>query len=238
MKRIILISTLFVTIISCKKDLRNKEADNPYLQQVMRSLSGKVSATDFQSLNFSKSVLRKVERDNLYIVRIPFKEKDIKQEFILVQTNSDGNVLTGRIVKLDGQVSASTKERALIFNGNVILNSLDRTNELRSEILNGYISAFHKKEISYRVESLTPDGTVLPEVIVVAYINHSDGVSYSTWLSTMSFLSNYDSGGVGSYSYYDNTDPYGGGYGGGSSGGSSGGGQPPEPFEVEAEYIY
>jgi hypothetical protein len=97
---------------------------------------------------------------------------------------------------------------------------------IRSTIENGFITAFHNDDLlTLQRDDVLPDPYVeLPEVVIVSTYS-SDGVSFSSWMSLVSFFDDAGGGG-GSGSYYSNMDGSGGSYSGGGGGGGGSGSNP------------
>jgi hypothetical protein len=252
MKRLFYSILILCLIVSCKKEIGNEKNRFAYVEKIKNDLKDSLSYNDFASLNFKKAVLSKIDSIELYLLRIPFTGKGLKNDFILLKTSADGRIEKGKIIHLDGGIHNRQWE------GDVTISSLDRKNGLQSPIENGYITALHQRS-NLRTSMMDPiyqdPYVVLPEVIVVATYESSGGISYSDWAYLQSFF--YDSGGgtSGASGYYGSMDGSGGGgYYDGSGGGYGGtggydnsGGDIPyvdegvsqDPLiEIEAEYIY
>ena len=243
MRRLTFITLTLLLIVSCKKEINSKNNFSGYIENVKTALKDSLSASDYATLDFSKPVLSKVDSVQLYLLRIPLKGKNIKNDFVLVKTNAGGKVERGKIIHLDGA------EKQGRVDGDITISSLNRSTQLNSTINNGYISALHP-QTNLRTSSLEPaysSATTLPEVIVYCYLDSYGGLSFSDWYLLESFFYDYGGGGSyeGSYSedYYGPLDGSGGGGslgGGGYSGdGSTGGSILLDPvIEIEEEYIY
>lgn len=208
-----------VLFLGCKKEIGSHNV-NEYLQKVKFALKDSLAQLDYSSLDFSKAVMNRVDSVSLYLMRIPFKEKSIATDFVLVKTNSDGMVEQGKIIHLEGQVSASG--HGLVkqgkFDGSIEINSLNKARKLNSNIHNGYIDAFHENA---NTREQTLKAADLPEVVVVAYVHYFDtGIEYATWYLLTSFLDGngegYGTSGGGYYGSVGSGD--GGNYGGGGGG--------------------
>lgn len=222
MKHLSTLLVLTLLLASCKKEITPSQT--PYVQNVQAALKESMQESDFMALDFSRPVLTKVDSVGLYLLRVPFKNKALRNDFVLLKTDKNGRMERGKMVHLEGRSTefgeGGVKKRR--FDGQITISSLDRKAVLHSRITNGFVEAFHGSA-NTRTESLMPSssGETLPEVVVVASYNNY-GISFSDWCYLQSFF--YDSyGGGGSYSggYYGSLDGGGGGYGGGS--GSSGG---------------
>ncbi|MFL5788120.1 MAG: hypothetical protein ACJ748_08705 [Flavisolibacter sp.] len=224
MKRIFYISILIFGFISCQKDINQTKQD--FLRTIQSSLKDSLPGSLFTTLDFEKSVLSQVDSINLFITRIPFIGKKMENDFVVIKTDLKGTMQTGKLIHLEGAETEYRNGRlaSKSFNGKITISSLNQMNIINSPIEQGYIKAFHQPNNLTRTEILPsqPAGDVLPEVVVVAYVSSSGGISYSDWIALQSYF--YDSGGSGGSSgnYYSPTS----GGGGGSSSGSSTSGTP------------
>jgi hypothetical protein len=212
---------LMLILLSCQKEL--PQTENAYLRNVQKSLMEKLPSHDFTSLDFSRAVLSKVDSVGLYLLRVPFKSKAIRNDFVIAKTDKDDRLEQGKIVHLEGKSAefGEGKVKKRRFDGSITISSLDKKTVFNSPITKGFIEAFHGNS-NLRTESLMPSGEVLPEVVVVSYY-YDSGLSYSDWCYLQSFF--YDSYGGGGSSwggYYGSLDGGSGSYGGGGYSGGSG----------------
>jgi hypothetical protein len=220
-------------LLACRKNNEEYKNYNGILRNVKSYLSDSMLKNDFQNLDFSKSAISNLDSVNLHLLRVPFKHKNIKDEFILLQINKDGAIVKGRLVNIseaiDNNINTSHS-----FNGNITISWLNRSVIVNSEISNGYIKSFHPAISSQRSLVVPNEGHVLGEVVVVSYITNDNSISYSFWMNLMSlFMSGSGGGAAGLYdNYYNslsaNNSPggggnYGGEYGGGGTGSYGGG---------------
>jgi len=224
MKQLITITLiLVVAMTSCKK--ATDQLSENYLQNVQAGLKDSTINSDFTQLDFSRAILSKVDSVQLYLLRIPFKGHNLRNDFVILKTSQSGQIQLGKFVHLEGNVSeygeGVVKRRK--FDGNITISSLNRQETLSSAVKDGFIEAYHKQNTALKTSVLqAPD--VMPEIIVIAYVS-SGGISFSDWVWLQSFFTN--SGGGGSWGgYYGSLDGGSGGSygGGGNSGGSTGGG--------------
>src|SRR5260221_14235285 len=102
MRHLTLITLALLLIVSCKKEISNKNNFSGYIENVKAALKDSLSTNDYSTLDFSKPVLSKVDSVQLYLLRIPIKGKNIKNDFVLVKTNADGKIERGKIIHLGG----------------------------------------------------------------------------------------------------------------------------------------
>ncbi|RZJ99661.1 MAG: hypothetical protein EOO46_22360, partial [Flavobacterium sp.] len=237
MKHIFTFVFCLVAFVACKKE--DWPQPNNYLQTVQKSLKDDITSTDYNLLDFSKSALTKVDSVSLYMLRVPFKQKSIENDFVLLQTDKKGHVQEGRIVHLEGSIqNDNTGKKG--FDGNILIYSLMRQKLIESTIDNGFISAFHQS--SANRSSLVQPSNVMPEV-VITYVIPSGGsdFSWSSWIWLQSLFN-----GTGAQPYYsffnsDGGSPWGSGGGGSTGGGSPTGGggpieEPPILIDFEADF--
>ena len=163
------------------------------------SLKDSLGNADYSELDFSKAVLNKIDSLQLFYLRIPFRGKPLRADFVLVQTTAAGKVKAGKIVHMQGEESGygGGKIKRRKFDGSILISSLDRKTQLNSSIDDGFITALHQNKNTRDMVFATD---VLPEVVVVAYVQ-GNGISFSTWMLLQSLF--YDSGtGTGTYSSF------------------------------------
>lgn len=206
----------------------------------MAGLKDSLSIGDFNALDFRSAVQTRVDSIGMYALRIPFKEKSITTDFVVVKTTAAGKIEKGKIIHLEGKATefgtGIIKRRR--FDGNILISSLDRHLVIKSAINNGYIEAFLPSiDQSNEVNSAytTPDPYVeLPEVIIVSTYPSGGGIDWSTYISLAGL---YDDGySAGYYSSYTG----GGGGGGGSTssgGGSTTGTGGSEPYPIPQDQV-
>ena len=243
---ILLLAFTMLIMVSCKKEFSGNIEETIYLKNVKSSLKDSLNAGDYADLDFTGVVKTHIDSGNVMLLRIPFKQKNIANDFVLLQTDDRGNCLKGRIVRINGTINKNHQ-----YNGAIIIAGLRRNELIESNITNGYIDAFLPQAMQksslpepYPVVPYYPWIT-LPEVIVVSSYS-SGGISWSDWYSLLGFF-NSGAGGGGGSGYYSGSGVEGaGGHGGGSGSGTGGGGTNggggtiviDEVIEFEAEYIY
>jgi hypothetical protein len=243
MKQQITLSLLLLFgLIACRKEIVT--GVDPYLQKVQAVLKDSVTISDYMELDFQRAVLSKVDSAGLYYLRIPFKCKKLANDFVIVKTTRSGEIQKGKIVHLEGNAveNGEGKVRRRTFDGAVCISSLDRKTIFSSAIKNGFIEELHRGTNNLRLD-VVPEEDVLPEVVVIAYVNdYSYSISYWYMLESY-FYDSYDFGGGGDGGYYGSSDGSGGYYDGGGGyysgdGGSSdpyGGVQQEQPILIDYE---
>ncbi|MGI8600107.1 MAG: hypothetical protein ACR2KB_12715 [Chitinophagaceae bacterium] len=215
MKQIYLAIFLAFVLVHCKKEDAPKKDAAGYLQTVQSTLKDSLSSADFASLEFNKAELSAVDSIDLFLLRIPVKGKSMRTDFVLVKTTKTGKILNGKIINMQGGAVDYREGDFIVkkWDGAISIYSLNRRDVLHSPIRQGYITAFHEKEIKLSTESIAlvaPDN-YLPEVIVVGYIK-TGGISYLDYMALQNLTSDFTGG---SYQgYYLSMD---GSYGSGGS---------------------
>ncbi len=213
----ILISLLLFT--SCKKDLHSLSGDTAMqLDKTTAYLKSQLSAADFSSLDFAKPDLTILDSGQILLWRVPFAGKSIATDFVLVQAGADGVCTAGRIIHLENGLG-----NGFVYNDSVSIQSLGRQSILQSGIENGFITALHPSVIrqvsvnslvSVDVVPASAGADVLPEVVIVGYIN-STGTppTLASYMSLLTLMASSPNGGSGATGV--------GGSGGGGGSGSA-----------------
>jgi hypothetical protein len=209
MKQILMLTMFLMFITSCKKDsVISKPKDLDYVSNVKSFLKDSIDNTTYEVLDFGKAVKTSINLDTSFL-RIPFKETNSRNEFLLLQTNQQGSIKRGRVVSFDKYNSAALRmKKYRPYNGHIVIKDLKGRKVLESEIENGYILSLHPKRKNHRlaVVPLEPYYTDLPEVVVVSLHTQESGISYSDWYSFSGIFSDtytYNN-------YYSSMDGYGG----------------------------
>jgi hypothetical protein len=210
MKPLLLLTLSLLLIVSCRKGINSEPSSSTYLKNVKASLNDSLSKADFSALDFSKAIITNAGNAVNYL-RIPFKGIKISEEFVLLKTNSNGDIIKGLIINLKKDGSEGNKRYA--YNGHIDIFSFNWGQLISSEIVNGFITAFHNERSRFRSFPVSDTIDVLPEVVVTTYLRTGGGVSYSDWMNIPSM---FGGGNSGFYSLIAG-DP------GGGQGGSGGG---------------
>lgn len=210
MRHLILFILISELIAGCQKEVTSNK-DQIFMDRVKLELQSKISATDLSLLDLAGSLRYHEGTDSIYFLRIPFRNKNIQQDFVLLQTNPAGDILKGKVIHLERNLPVPVT--GYRYDGSIRIESLDHADIVQSDIVNGYILAFHS---ALRTDVL-PGVPEMPEVIMFCTANSTNsGISYSDWISLQSLFDNINYSG-----YYSDLS---GGGGGGSIGGSSGSG--------------
>ncbi|MDB5229622.1 MAG: hypothetical protein JWN76_427 [Chitinophagaceae bacterium] len=214
MKKIYAILLAGLIITSCRK---TEPVQPNNIQKILRD---SLSSIDFSRLDFSRSVRSKIPGTNNALLRVAFKERDLFQDYILLQIDSKEKVLAGKILHIDGSITPGSKGGKASFNGNIQASSLKRDHQISSKVVDGFILSLHPSVLllkGARMEPGCPDCTL--EDVVVSTTIHNNTINYNTLLSLW-WLFNYwpDN----DYMYLENPWESSDGGGGGDGGGEGG----------------
>jgi hypothetical protein len=175
MKKLIHVFIISAIFLSCKKDAAPlSDTSSPYLRTVLSRMRDSLSVDDFGHLDTTKAYLTDSETKGPRTLRLPFIGKSISKDFLLLQTDGDGNILRGRVVHLNGSTDNTSQ-----FSGFIRMNSLSGQILLESTVSKGYIDALHPgrgignqiKNVDSKIITVlpAPDADWLPEVVVIGY---------------------------------------------------------------------
>lgn len=214
MKHLLLISIAAVCLLSCRKNIDAGNQQLEYLKNIEAGLKDSLSAIDYANIDFNQSIITKTDSD-WSLLRIPFDDKKLYEEFVLLQTDGLGKILKGFIINLSQ--NSITNDNKYVYNGNIKISHLNRTSKLISQINNGYISAFNpgiQRRAMVVPSKAEDEPNVLPDVTVTCYVS-SGGGSFSSYNSiNLGSLFGTSYGGSSSYNssgYYSSMDGTGGG---------------------------
>lgn len=217
MKQLLTVTLTLIFLASCRKEVQTPE--NDYLTCVQAALRDSLPAGEMNHLDFDRAVLGRVDSAGLYLLRIPFKGKQLSAQFVLLQTTRTGAILQGRIVQLQKD---TPNRRGNEYNGAITIRTLKETVLVQSAIVKGYFTAYHGQPSAQRATSLMPpEYQELPEVVVVASYSSDGGIVYSDW---MRLTACFDGSGGNYYYSMDGSGSEGGSSGGGGYSGGSGSG--------------
>ncbi len=135
---VILFCSLFY--LSCKKQdvhpVLQQPFSNGYLATVQKQLRQQVGSGQFDQINVNQLYVSK-QKERWYL-RVGIRQKKFSNDFILLQTDSLGNVFAGKYIHLERKDSIKGK-----YNGMIEISSLDQKSKIRSTIDNGFVTAVH-----------------------------------------------------------------------------------------------
>ncbi len=212
MKQLLTIAVIGLCFFSCKKDISsaNNSAvipDESFFSAVKLELKDSLSNDDYVTMDETRWYKSKDTQTPNYFVRIAFQGKELATDFILLKTDSVGDIKDGRIIHAN-KVNDASNSNDLMFRGQFVINSLDRKLSVAREVVNG---RWKKETNATSLMEEEPAGTQdLPEVVVTSYT--SDGSYSGDW---------YWYGGFYDYSYSTGGGETGYTYGSSGGGGSS-----------------
>lgn len=225
MKKILLFAVVLTVFFSCKKSVQfpsTGDRGDAYLRSVVAQLRDSLSVADFQRLDTSRGFLSVGDSGRVNFLRIPFRGIPVQRSFVLVRTDGEGKIFSGRMVDLVNPDSGASFYRS----GSVELRSLGGRVLLQSEVWQGYMLALHPKLQVAKVAGLTTlsvgvdgyewddddedegDWEEFPAVVVTPY-TISDGGGGGGGYFSLGALAGYTGG------YYGAADPSAGLGGGG-----------------------
>ena len=235
MKHLFFISALLVIMVSCKKEMSQNSDSFLSLQSIKRQLKDSLSAADFQQLNFDNAVSTSIPKSVLIFLRVPFLNKNIQTDFILLKIKNDNSFSAGKIFNITKNTLNTQHKTATVFNGNIQILSLKRNLLTTSTITNGYVDAFRIKQSDPLSKAEIAEVPLMPEVVIMCNMPSTGGDQYfSNYYNLESFFNGGVSGNGGDIgdngstsnatqgngSYYSNSNPNNSGPGAPHPGGS------------------
>ena len=217
MKHLIATAVIVLFLFSCQKEMNVSTSNysnnsNQFFENAKEKLRDSLSASDYASIDINQLFKSKDAQSDGYFVRVAFQNKNIAIDFILLKTDSLGNVRQGKIIHVKKTNDKSTT-KSLSFQGQFIISTLNRKNEITKEVINGRWK--NQSGTTSLLEEEPAGEQTLPDC-VVTYYTPTGGVS-TDWYWYGGFYDDY--GGVSSGSTY--TYGYAGGGGSSNSDGAS-----------------
>ena len=210
MKHLLFITALLIIVVSCRKEIQDPQ-NILFIDKISIQLKDSLSAEDFQKLDFKNTVMSVIPSLGQSFLRIPFANKSLASDFILLKIRNDGYFFTGKIFNINKNIQPASLKHATQFNGNIKIYTLQRSLLINSLITNGFIEAFKPKSTILNSREQVVEIPLMPDVTIICSYGGGN-FSYSDYYNIMSLFSG---GGVGGG---------GGNSGGGSTGGYGGGG--------------
>ncbi|QEC69302.1 hypothetical protein FRZ67_19055 [Panacibacter ginsenosidivorans] len=219
MKNTVTIAFFILVFAGCKKSnnlLLEKTSSG--ISKVEMFLKDSLQNISLETIDLNHAVRSVLDSGHINFIRIPFKERNIKESFLLINADEKGNCLSGVIVNITNDNKDRINKN---LDGTILISSLQQKEIKQHKVINGFIVSKEKNDNSNNFVKVD-EGNTLPEVIVVSYI-YPTYISWSDWISLMDIY--------GSTGY----DIYGSSTGNGEGTGSSDGGygyySPLDPFE-------
>jgi len=203
MKQVMVVITAIVFLFSCKKDVESAtsylSSEQQFFNNIQKELKDSLPASDYKKVNFTQLFKSKNAQGDYYYVRIGLLNKSMATDFILLQTDNVGNVLSGKLIHVDAGKRNQPKDKK--FDGRFTISSLNRQHTTIKEVAGG------KWKVGGATASMpetsgSPAGEQeLPEVVVVSYTHDVESGMTWYWYDGL-----YDSGGAaggnsGGYTY-------------------------------------
>jgi hypothetical protein len=209
MKHLLSVIVLSFILFSCKKEIPERFNDIHSFNSIKLQLKDSLSTDDFQQLDFINTVGDKIDKAAFSFLRIPFFNKSIKSDFVLLKVETNGNFSAGKIFHIIKDEQSLSKKVLNKYNGRINIQSLERKLLTSSFITNGYVDAFHVKNNTAQSKESVVEIPLMPEVIIVCTIPGSGGGSSSDYYNLQSLFSSGGGGG-------DSNSPMGGSSAGGN----------------------
>ncbi|TKK64719.1 hypothetical protein FC093_21975 [Ilyomonas limi] len=184
MKHLIIVAATVLFFFSCKKDEGFKavsvlQRDEQFFNTVQQQLKDSLSASDYSHVNFSQVFKSKNAQGNYYFVRIGLLHKSMATDFILLQTDSLGNVKGGKLIHVDKEQYHTRKHQK--FNGRFVISTLNRQYSNIQEVTNGRwkVGTGATAMAKPADEQEEPAGEqTLPDVVVTSYTDADTGMDW------------------------------------------------------------
>ena len=209
MKTIFYSALLCLLLISCKKQAPTLPQTQPssvyyslysgYLKNARAHLRKNMADSSFMSLDWNQVLLS--NEASAWYLRLGYAGQSIAERFLLLTTDSLGNVSDAREVKLNKDPLIDWA-----FNGTIDLSDLQGRLISSNRVTNGYMADDRVRQPgtasvnSVEDMMLIPAGSVeeLPEVIVVGYTSGALGLNDYLMLSALSGAGGASGGGASS----------------------------------------
>ena len=218
MKYSFLISCLFIILFSCKKEVYQKpNINNDFISEIKIQLKDSLSINDFQQLDFVNFVRTDIPIPGQDFLRIPFKNKSLATDFMLLKIENGDHFSSGKIFKINKNIQGISDKPVTRFYGDIQIYSLKRELLTNSSITNGFINAFHSNQNNSnpRFDIAVVVNPLMPEVTIVCSPS-GGGYNYNDYFNLMSLYNPGNGGGGGgsagggsrgSGGYYSNSNP-------------------------------
>ena len=223
MKHFLVVASIILFLFSCKKE-HNAPIDSiadqnlSFFQTVKTQLKDSLSTSDYACIDTNKLYKSKDAKTKGCFVRIGLLNKEITTDFMLLKTDTLGNIRRGKIIHADKDTLNVNKTR---FSGRFAIASLNRIKLTSKTISNGKFKPIHSAT-DLMVEDSPIGEQTLPDCVITCY--STDGIDEGNWYCYDGFFDDY-SGSDGTYTY---------GYSGGG-GSSSGEGNSDNTMAVQTE---
>ncbi|MBS1948701.1 MAG: hypothetical protein JST47_13135 [Bacteroidetes bacterium] len=210
MKKYISLIIISAFVFSCKKQDTSapgqpQKFDSHYLSNVKAYLQINLSSADYSEVDTDRLSLSK--QNGAWFLRIGITGNDIARDFILLQTDSNGNCLNGNFVHL----RRDSGDRSS-FNGKISIESLSHENPVYRKVTDGIAQTLSCGENEESIDKIETDACdivpsydctgCLPEVIVIGYVTSGSpgggggGISFSDYLNLAALAGGTGSGGT------------------------------------------
>jgi hypothetical protein len=257
MKKLLFIFFTGFILVSCKKDTAKEFDSSLLLSDIKLQLKDSISTNDYHQLDFNNSFVTNNQHPGQSILKIPFKNKSIAEDFILLNVEKNNHFSFGKIINLT-KTENQTASVNFEFYGHVEIFSLNRKIMISSDIAKGYVEAFRNAEKNKNLKKQIVVIPLMPDVVIICtYPAYEGGITTSEWYNLQSFITGGGSGGStgtngsggfesggndgsgtgASGGYYSQANPYNNNAGNGGDNAGGGGATPiiDEPILIDYE---
>src|SRR4051812_34826074 len=115
MKNLFLLSFAAIIFLGCKKNVNYENLTSNYIENLKADLEDSLSTVDYANLDFARSIHTTKDNSSCFF-RVPFLGKKLSAEFVLLYTDTSGNIIKGSIIQLDKR---EVSEAARLYNGTI-----------------------------------------------------------------------------------------------------------------------
>ncbi|MEO6729818.1 MAG: hypothetical protein ABIN01_01280 [Ferruginibacter sp.] len=208
MKHLFFIVGMLLMLNSCKKESIEKEKQFFNFETLKKQLSDSLSRSEMQQLNFNSAIITRYADTGYSLLRIPFLNKNIATDFVLLKIEKSGSFSLGKVINLRRNQQQPYIKQNSNFEGEINIHFLNGKLVLKSAIINGYIEAYHPKKLDNSVlkEAVVPV-PLLPEVVLFSTYSQNGAWDFSNWYNLSSFLDPFSNGYNNTGDYYSSSSP-------------------------------
>lgn len=213
MKHLIVVAVITLFLFSCKKETSSpansdSETSILFFKNVKAQLKDSLPINDYASIDTNQLFKSKDAHGKNYFVRVAFQKKSLAGDFILLKTDSLGNISLGKIIHVDKSEGKGVTDK-VSFQGKFVIQSLNRNRMITKEVVNGRWK--ENIDANSKMAEEPAGEQTLPDVVVTSYSSNGSFTGNWYWLEGFGDEGNWN-GGNDSYTYV-----YAGGGGGNSS---------------------
>jgi hypothetical protein len=236
MKTVLFISTILLTLFSCKKEINKKQSSQVGFEKIRLQLKDSLPASDFELLDFDKAISATNENEATSFVRIGFRNIPFAENFILLKLDNHQEIVAGKKIHLKKVTQPPSLNEHSLFNGYIAIDFLNGSHMIYSAITNGYINAFSGNKPDKNAKETVQEVPLMPDVLIVSTYPKNGGYTSDDLYNLQSMANGTGTSGSGtanSSGYYSPAN-----FSSNSNGiftGSGSGSSTPEPILIDFE---